>query len=263
MTDRIVSYIGDEYHTRTVHNLLLNMLEKFDEHCKHYGINYSLAYGSMLGCVRNKGFIPWDDDVDVVMKRDDYDRFFKSLEEKKTRLAEDGFVKMPLFLPKLHDKTSGSIPVYIDIYAADNVPDNIIKNVLKLCSIQFIKEIIKGRCNHLPGIIHMVRKVVAYGLSFPFSVDKLRRLYLKACISDNHRSTKRMGSYCTGHKSMGKYYPSETYSHFEYIDFECMKLPVIKDYDMYLRKEYGDNYMVPIDVAKRVHAHVKSNSQNK
>lgn len=54
---------------------MLGVLKAFDEFCRRNGLRYSLAYGSLIGAIRHKGFIPWDDDIDVVMPRPDYERF--------------------------------------------------------------------------------------------------------------------------------------------------------------------------------------------
>lgn len=55
--------------------LQLEILKKVDEFCYRNGINYSLAYGSLIGAVRHKGYIPWDDDIDIMMPRKDYNAF--------------------------------------------------------------------------------------------------------------------------------------------------------------------------------------------
>ena len=58
-----------------VHNVTLKLVEKLIQICDAVGVNYYVAYGSLIGAVRHKGFIPWDDDFDVVMLRNDYEKF--------------------------------------------------------------------------------------------------------------------------------------------------------------------------------------------
>lgn len=67
----------------TIHEVLLEMMVDLDRFLRKNGIEYSLAYGSMLGAVRHGGFIPWDDDLDIFMKRDDYERFIKIYAESE------------------------------------------------------------------------------------------------------------------------------------------------------------------------------------
>ncbi|MBQ4405411.1 MAG: LicD family protein [Bacteroidales bacterium] len=69
-----------------IHKELLNPLKKITEICNNEGIKYFLAYGSLIGAVRHKGFIPWDDDLDIIMMRPDYERFIKYCEEHKERI---------------------------------------------------------------------------------------------------------------------------------------------------------------------------------
>ena len=61
--------------------IALDLLVKFDKVCKKENLRYYLAYGTLLGAVRHKGFIPWDDDLDVVMMRDDFERFCSIYED--------------------------------------------------------------------------------------------------------------------------------------------------------------------------------------
>jgi lipopolysaccharide cholinephosphotransferase len=63
--------------------LQLDMLKNVAEFCKERGIQYSLAFGTLLGAVRHKGFIPWDDDIDICMPRPSYDRFVQEYEDSE------------------------------------------------------------------------------------------------------------------------------------------------------------------------------------
>ena len=90
--------------------LLLEMLKDFDAVCRKHGIHYQLFAGTALGAVRHHGFIPWDDDIDVAMLRNDYYRF---LEVAKTELRDDIYLQTretdsdyPMFFAKLRDKYS-------------------------------------------------------------------------------------------------------------------------------------------------------------
>ena len=64
-----------------VKNMQIDIMNKIHDFCVSNGINYSLAWGTMLGAVRHKGFIPWDDDIDIMMPRKDYDQLAKGIEQ--------------------------------------------------------------------------------------------------------------------------------------------------------------------------------------
>ncbi|KXB58205.1 hypothetical protein HMPREF1871_00593 [Gemelliphila asaccharolytica] len=61
----------------------IGILKYIDKVCKENNLTYFLNYGSLIGAVRHKGFIPWDDDVDISMPREDYEKFIKICENKK------------------------------------------------------------------------------------------------------------------------------------------------------------------------------------
>lgn len=61
----------------------IDLLLEFDRVCKMHGLRYFLAFGSLLGAIRHQGFIPWDDDMDVVMPRDDYQKLWMYADDFK------------------------------------------------------------------------------------------------------------------------------------------------------------------------------------
>lgn len=77
--------MNEENKLRELQLFMLDILKELDRICKKHDIQYFLAYGSCLGAIRHNGFIPWDDDVDICMKMDDY---FKFMEVCKTELSD-------------------------------------------------------------------------------------------------------------------------------------------------------------------------------
>lgn len=85
-----------------IHAVELGLLLKFDAFCEEYGLRYSLAGGTLLGAVRHKGFIPWDDDIDLCMPRPDWDRLVQIAQEDAIP-EETGFEARPFFMTELPD----------------------------------------------------------------------------------------------------------------------------------------------------------------
>ena len=85
--------------------MMLEMLSEVDRICKKYKIAYMLFAGTMLGAIRHEGFIPWDDDLDIVMLREEYERFLKIAEKEldlhKYYLQSEFSTHWPMFFSKL------------------------------------------------------------------------------------------------------------------------------------------------------------------
>jgi len=120
--------------------VLFELLQAFDAVCRKHQIKYMLFAGTALGAVRHQGFIPWDDDLDVVMLRPEYDRFMKiaegELDLQKYFLQKEFSEHYPMFFSKLRKNNTTCferfIPkdsmthqgIYIDIFPCDNLSDN-------------------------------------------------------------------------------------------------------------------------------------------
>ncbi len=120
--------MDNEKFRRFVHGKLFELLEFVDGICKEENIPYSLTGGSMLGAVRHDGFIPWDDDVDIVMKRADFEKF---------KRVAGGYLKNTPFAWCRHDRVEGVefkepfdfeglkvSHLCLDVFTLDNVTDS-------------------------------------------------------------------------------------------------------------------------------------------
>ncbi len=113
-------------------HIQLEILESIDQYCTSHGLCYSLAYGTLLGAVRHHGFIPWDDDIDIIMPRPDYDLFRKEFKEEKMYLIDlaerndcvETFVKVCKEGTVMVDKQLGRElwGINVDVFPVDGAP---------------------------------------------------------------------------------------------------------------------------------------------
>ena len=82
----------------------LEILKKIDEICSRLNLKYCLAYGTLIGAVRHKGFIPWDDDLDVMMTRENYKKFLLVFKNNEKYTLQKEQVDFPLYFSKLRKK---------------------------------------------------------------------------------------------------------------------------------------------------------------
>ena len=129
----------------------LDLLFKFDEVCRKHHIKYMLAYGSLLGIIRHKGFIPWDDDIDIIMPRPDFERFcseYHSVNGYTFYRPEDSKNFMPFarvcdnartYVKTNHPWSNERTGIWIDIMPIDGLPDEkeeFFEHVKKIRKIQ-------------------------------------------------------------------------------------------------------------------------------
>ena len=120
------------------HSCALEILKDIDAFCRKNGIRYSIAYGTLLGAVRHKGFIPWDDDIDLLMPREDYDRFIAEYSSPSYKFlcrenSEDVFIAFGRVVDIEKTRYVTSAPwhsrkvksgIWVDIFPLDYVPDD-------------------------------------------------------------------------------------------------------------------------------------------
>ena len=125
------------YDMSDIHAELFILLKEFDEICRCNGLKYSLHGGTLLGAVREKGFIPWDDDIDVTLMRKDYDKLINILEKGK---LNPGFYYLRLGqTQKFILSRDGKPLVWIDLIVYDYITENKILQKIKLYGLAFFR----------------------------------------------------------------------------------------------------------------------------
>ncbi len=243
---------------------LLVILREFDRVCKALGIQYMLFAGTMLGAVRHKGFIPWDDDIDILMPRKDYERFLNEAERflnlEKFYLQKEFSEHWPLFFSKLRMNNTACIEkyhpkdpkvhqgVYIDIFPCDNAAGTKLGRKIQFCAS---KVVIAKSLNRRGYATHSKRKKLFIWLCKLLPTRPFWR-----CATRGGADSKLVHSFFgASSKYSRSVYPREYVEQTKNLSFEGEMYPVSKHYECFLRILYGDYMRLPPPEERAVKQH--------
>ena len=242
-------------------NILVSILKYFDKFCRDRGFHYSVAGGTLIGALRHKGFIPWDDDIDVFMPREEYTRFLKEFKSERYRLFKIEKKSWWYFgSSRITDPTTivywdwdNTTPHHglwlavlpIDGYPGDKIWNKQLKSLLfwdalvRLKQSPWVDEVSIPR-----NIMKKLGQFMLYPVSNYYIGKKIQSILCKYPIG----TTEELGNNAT-YKLCKDYIPH----HFpgdcmdEYIDveFEGLKVMAMAGYDKYLTKIFGDWRQLP------------------
>lgn len=241
-------WIMKKLNLKETQNQLLKILIYSDSIFKKYNLKYSLAYGSLIGAARHKGFIPWDDDLDIVMPVQDYLKMLdlnvlKDSDNRYTMLYP-GNVKKRYNYPfaKIEDsktkcvfkKSNDKGGVFLDIFPITPVPmKNTWEYLRKLNRLHDRLSFTYSRSeNPLKNVVHC--------LSSPFYKyyrDELEKLSLKYSNLNNY---EYLVDSMWGTKKEERLIPKDWFNNYAQLEFEGHKFNVISNYDKWLKLVYGD-----------------------
>lgn len=248
---------NDKYGVRERQQTLLAMLKEVDAFLTENGIKYSLCAGTLLGAVRHDGFIPWDDDVDIMMDRENYTKTIKLFDEKKqeTRFA----LNKILWIHRIQDKdddTNSLKTATIDIFVFDNVPVNGLVRKMKLLTMKMLQGMLKTDIDY--SKVSAFYKICLWGthiLGKLFTYNFKFKMYDRVARIGNKKESQYLGSYFSPFKNLKLLYSKTLMKEIVLHKFEDTEMPIAAEYDSYLKAQYGD-YMTPPEEKDRVSEHM-------
>ena len=246
---------------------LLEMLLEIDRICRKYGIRYSLDGGTLLGAVRHKGFIPWDDDIDIVMHRKEYVKFFKAcrreLDRSRFFLQEYrtdpqyrwGYAKLRRLNTEYvrlgQEHLTNRTGIFVDVFVVDNVPDGWLRKRAHYAACFLIRKLLYAQLGMRAAKTSLGR--FCYGLLFGMiprdTIFQCRNLIAGICGRKRTELAAHMTYPYPKRCRFGM--PSVCFDSMQDMEFEGFYFPCFKEYDVYLSSLFG-NYMELPKKEKRV-----------
>lgn len=238
----------------------LEILQSIHDFCIKSNIKYSLAYGTLIGAIRHKGYIPWDDDIDIMMPRDDYERFLESfdgaynnlivLAPEKTKnfyAPYANVVKTDTVLIESRTSAGQQLGIKIDVFPIDSVPEDKSELVKLYKKVRVYKYLISIKNARYSDFNSFIGKVAGCFLKAMVHFIPLGNLLNGMAIKSNEKNMKsdmvnnivwcaKDEKACFLRKDMADYID---------VDFENHKFKSICGYVDFLRAHYGDYMQLP------------------
>ena len=249
--------------------VILDIMKDIDTLCRAHNIEYYLLGGSAIGAIRHKGFIPWDDDLDIIMNNDNYNRFIevcrKELDTSKYYLQE-GLKDWSMYFSKIRLKGTKLVEevtytdnldmqgIYVDVFKMDNVSSNkVMARWQYFCAKVFLcyQLSVRGDDKNAFGI----KKRLMVLLSFPLRIKPIRDGFKHQVEKYNGKETDYYGFFYGRTKYKTAIVKKELFGKPLRVPFEDTQLCVAEHYHEYLTQMFGD-YMTPPPVEQQVGLHL-------
>ena len=254
---------------KKLHVVLVEILDEFVRVCEENNFTYFLTAGTLLGAVRHKGFIPWDDDIDVAMPRKDYEKMlnyyknnncsnyylFSRINTSNSRCINEAFAKIckkNTLVARVNYKKENYSGIWIDIWPFDNCYKPLVFFQTKI--IKFLNKIYLNK-NSIHSL-NKKNKSHAIKTAFSFIPEKfidylLRYLY----IIFNNRTTRYISFFCAKYGHIRETHKLIELFSLRKVLFNNKYYDAPNDYDSFLKTKYGNYMEIPSEDNRDNHPH--------
>ena len=249
--------------------LMLQILDIIDEICKENHLNYYLSGGTLIGAIRHKGFIPWDDDIDLVLFRDDFEKLRKILKEQTrypqyTLLDLDSKGFMYPFLKLVDNRTVAKqgdtkVPhgIWVDIFPFDSVPDNAFVRYIYLKKCQLYRDIALSAVTDFNGVkiasLKGIAKVFLSIIGKFVGVKRIARMTEKHMQKYNGKCNANYVGCNYSPYVMREFLPKNVVLPVAEVIFENRTYFSFKNWDIYLKRLFNDYMKMPPKEKQKAH----------
>lgn len=251
-------------------NIELNMLCEIDKICREYQIRYSIAAGTLLGAARHKGFIPWDDDIDIMMYREDYCKLKECINLYSNELywvdyyTYEGFPypfskimkKNTILIEESNKYATSPDGVFVDVFPIDNTAENFMKRKKQYQRVMKWKQRLVTRENYYFGqtgikeLYRKARKNIYNLVPKKLFIEKID----KECCKYSKTGVVISLTIPIGVDKAT--FPREWFENYIELEFEGSKFMAIGEYKEYLKLSYGDYMKLPPKESQVPHHYV-------
>lgn len=251
-----------------LHSIHLDIGKEIKRICDLHGIDYILDSGTLLGAVRHQGFIPWDDDMDFAMTRDNYERFLNAANadlDKKYFLQTwetDKNYPMPYakirlnntrYIENVFEKADIHQGIYVDILPYDIWPKSRLKQRKLWLKKLYIQALIMMKCHYMKFKSNKIYKYILKAVMFTFikfisvfySKKQLIKKYKKLIDKYNREKSNEVYEQTVNYKFAYWVIPKICLENYTYLNFENTSFQCPENYDVYLKSVYGDYMKLP------------------
>lgn len=247
----------------------LDTLVYFKEFCERNDLKFFMCGGGCIGALRNKGFIPWDDDIDILMPRDDYERLYKlwkndEHERFKLLKTDDNIFTGNLFITIVDVETTCvkanqahlNIPfgIMMDVFPLDGCPSGRLKRKMQKINAMiyslFMAQIVPEKHG---GFMAFGSRVLLSIFKSPKTREKIWRNAERRMTKYKISECEYITELCEGVYSMQNEYPKDLFASAVYKEFEGIMVPVPVGYDKYLTMAFGDYMKLPPEEERKPH----------